>query len=70
MRKELVLKCIFLFQFFHFSHTSVYKNTKKEIELLNDDDNNESFFDELEPQEVLEVPIEYEDDDKPSEYHF
>ena len=45
--------------------TSVYKNLKRDTDELDDD-----FFDEIENvQEVLEVPLEYEDDNKPSKIY-
>ena len=62
---------IFLFTFLKFSSSSVYKsvnkNTDDKIIQEEIDDDLSDFFDEVaNAQEVLEVPIEYEDDNKPS----
>ena len=63
---------IFLVPFLKFSSSSVYKSVKRNtddkiIQEEIDDDDLSDFFDEVaNAQEVLEVPIEYEDDNKPS----
>ena len=64
---------IFLVPFLKFSSSSVYKSVKRTTddkiiqEEIDDDDDLSDFFDEVaNAQEVLEVPIEYEDDNKPS----
>ena len=63
---------ISLLTFLKLSSSSVYKSVKRDtddklIQEEIDDDDLSDFFDEVEKaQEVLEVPIEYEDDNKPS----
>ena len=65
---------ISLLTFLKLSSSSVYKSVKRDTddkliqeEIDDDDDDLSDFFDEVEKaQEVLEVPIEYEDDNKPS----
>ena len=58
MRTEV----FYFLNFATFCSTSVYKNLKRDTDEIDDD-----FFDEVENvQEVLEVPLEYEDDNKPS----
>ena len=58
--------------FLKLSSSSMYKSVKRDkddkiIQEEIDDDDLSDFFDEVEKaQEVLEVPIEYEDDNKPS----
>ena len=63
---------ISLLTFLKLSSSSVYKSVKRDtddklIQEEIDEDDLSDFFDEVEKaQEVLEVPIEYEDDNKPS----
>ena len=63
--------CIFLLTLLKFSSSSVYKSVKRDTDekIIQEeiDEDLSDFFDEVEKaQEVLEVPIEYEDDNKPS----
>ena len=63
---------ISLLTFLKLSSSSVYKSVKRDtddklIQEEIDDDDISDFLDQVEnAQEVLEVPIEYEDDNKPS----
>ena len=62
---------IFLLTFLKFSSSSVFKSVKRDTDdkIIQGeiDEDLSDFFDEVEKaQEVLEVPIEYEDDNKPS----
>ena len=60
MRTEVI--AVYFLNFATFTSSSVYKDINQET-----DDNDDDFFDEIENvQEVLEVPLEYEDDNKPS----
>ena len=58
-------KVFYFLNFVTFCSTSVYKNLKRDTDEIDDD-----FFEEIENvQEVLEVPLEYEDDNKPSKIY-
>ena len=62
---------ISLLTFLKFTSSSVYKSVKRDTDerIIQEeiDDDLSDFFNEVEnAQEVLEVPIEYEDDNKPS----
>ena len=60
MRTEVL--AVYFLNFATFSSSSVYKDINQDT-----DDNDDDFFNEIENvQEVLEVPLEYEDDNKPS----
>ena len=60
MRTEVI--AVYFLNFATFSSSSVYKDIIQDT-----DDNDDDFFDEIKNvQEVLEVPLEYEDDNKPS----
>ena len=60
MRTEVI--AVYFINFATFSSSIVYKDINQDT-----DDNDDDFFDEIENvQEVLEVPLEYEDDNKPS----
>ena len=60
MRTEVI--AVYFLNLATFSSSSVYKDINQDT-----DDNDDDFFDEIENvQEVLEVPLEYEDDNKPS----